>query len=501
MRGLLRVLAHRLSYANVVATIALFVALGGASYAAVSLPRGSVGSTQLRGDAVTSDKVRDGSLAARDFSASERARLKGARGARGADGATGTRGADGAPGPRGPQGEAGARGETGARGATGARGETGARGGPGERGAEGERGADGAPGSADAWGRTGNAGTTAENFLGTSDDVPLELRVGGTAALRLQPHAGSTASLLGGDGANSAVDAAGATIAGGGTTDFPQAVNAPFGTISGGRGNTVGSSFGTVAGGSGNTAGGDTATVGGGDDNRAGGDLATVSGGVSNSASGPYATVTGGRQNEATGEFATVLGGKLNIAGGQYAAVFGFNSTANGESSFAAGNEVTAGDKGAFVLGDSSGGGFASAAEDELAARFAGGIRLRTSADASTGCNLPAGSGSWDCTSDARLKHAFRAVDRDELLQQLRGMPISSWQYRAESGRVRHLGPTAQAFKAAFGLGRGSTTIGQLDEAGVALAAGQALAERADAADARIDRLERRLAALEKALR
>ncbi|HST39508.1 MAG TPA: hypothetical protein VLK58_08365, partial [Conexibacter sp.] len=72
MRGLLRILARRLSYANVVATIALFVALGGVSYAAVQLPRASVGSAQLQRDAVTAEKVRDGSLSARDFSSSER---------------------------------------------------------------------------------------------------------------------------------------------------------------------------------------------------------------------------------------------------------------------------------------------------------------------------------------------------------------------------------------------------------------------------------------------
>ena len=44
----------RLSYANVIATIALFVALGGSSYAALKLPRNSVGSSQIRSGAVQS---------------------------------------------------------------------------------------------------------------------------------------------------------------------------------------------------------------------------------------------------------------------------------------------------------------------------------------------------------------------------------------------------------------------------------------------------------------
>lgn len=45
--------ANRLTYANVVATLALFVALGGASYASLELPADSVGRAQLRAGAVT----------------------------------------------------------------------------------------------------------------------------------------------------------------------------------------------------------------------------------------------------------------------------------------------------------------------------------------------------------------------------------------------------------------------------------------------------------------
>jgi hypothetical protein len=55
-------LVDRCTYANVVATLALFIALGGASYAAVALPRNSVGSAQLRKDAVTATKVRNGAI-------------------------------------------------------------------------------------------------------------------------------------------------------------------------------------------------------------------------------------------------------------------------------------------------------------------------------------------------------------------------------------------------------------------------------------------------------
>jgi hypothetical protein len=77
---------------NVLATLALFVALGGTSYAAVKLPKDSVGSTQLRRNAVTSTKVKDRSLRQRDVSSSELAALRGAAGSTGAAGARGARG-------------------------------------------------------------------------------------------------------------------------------------------------------------------------------------------------------------------------------------------------------------------------------------------------------------------------------------------------------------------------------------------------------------------------
>jgi hypothetical protein len=62
MARTLRALRARLSYANVVATLALFVALGGASYAAVTLPKNSVGSAQLKPGAVTTKKLRNGAV-------------------------------------------------------------------------------------------------------------------------------------------------------------------------------------------------------------------------------------------------------------------------------------------------------------------------------------------------------------------------------------------------------------------------------------------------------
>jgi hypothetical protein len=90
----------RLSYANVAATLALFVALGG-SATAVTLITGR----QVRNDSLTGKDVRNGSLTLRDWKKSERRRL---RGPRGSAGPQGPQGSPGAQGPQGVSGETGA---------------------------------------------------------------------------------------------------------------------------------------------------------------------------------------------------------------------------------------------------------------------------------------------------------------------------------------------------------------------------------------------------------
>src|SRR4051794_2655470 len=103
---MLRRVRSGLSYANVVATMALFVALGGGAYAAVTLPKNSVGRRQLKKGAVTSKKVADHSLLTKDFKAGQVPAgprglrgLTGPAGQRGPTGLTGGTGKTGAPGP------------------------------------------------------------------------------------------------------------------------------------------------------------------------------------------------------------------------------------------------------------------------------------------------------------------------------------------------------------------------------------------------------------------
>jgi hypothetical protein len=83
-------LRQRLTYANVTATLALFIALGGSSYAALSLPRNSVGTQQIRPGAVRSTDVQNRTLRLGDLSLRARRSLEGATGPIGPPGPPGT---------------------------------------------------------------------------------------------------------------------------------------------------------------------------------------------------------------------------------------------------------------------------------------------------------------------------------------------------------------------------------------------------------------------------
>jgi endosialidase-like protein len=95
--------------------------------------------------------------------------------------------------------------------------------------------------------------------------------------------------------------------------------------------------------------------------------------------------------------------------------------------------------------------------------------------------------------SDRDAKQGFDAADADAVLAELAELPISTWSYREEGASTRHLGPTAQDFRAAFGLGRDDRAIDTVDASGVALAAIQALHRR-------VERLEQDNARLRAAL-
>jgi hypothetical protein len=88
---------------------------------------------------------------------------------------------------------------------------------------------------------------------------------------------------------------------------------------------------------------------------------------------------------------------------------------------------------------------------------------------------LASGGGSWSTLSDRNTKEHFQAVDSQAVLVQLAQLPRTSWNYRAQDDEIRHRGPTAQDFYAAFGVGEDDMHISTVDANGVALLAIQGL--------------------------
>ena len=390
------------------------------------------------------------------------------------------------------------------------------------------------------WKRGGNAGTTpGTDFLGTTDNKALELKVNGQRALRLEPTTGGlgtpgSPNLVGGLPANS-VDTGrvGSVIAGGGTfvqgnrvqndydfigAGFDNAAGAAggnvasaivagthnaapvgWGFIGAGDGNSViadydfvgagadnhaGSATGggasAVVAGTGNVASGGSAFIGAGGINHASDDYAFVGAGQANTASGIWSTVSGGHTNTASGDTSTVGGGDDNTASGLDSTVpGGYLNTASGDYSLAAGSGARATQAGSFVWDDASGFFVDSPAANTFTVQAAGGIWLGTNSspsigggrfiDTSTGAYLTS-TGTWTNNSDRTKKHDLKALNTRTVLDKVARMPITSWSYKAEKPSVRHIGPMAQDFYKAFGLGLDDKHITTIDEGGVALA-------------------------------
>jgi hypothetical protein len=88
-------------------------------------------------------------------------------------------------------------------------------------------------------------------------------------------------------------------------------------------------------------------------------------------------------------------------------------------------------------------------------------------------------AGALTQNSDRNSKQNINEIDGKDVLQKLVELPISTWEYKADQG-IRHLGPMAQDFYAAFGLGQSPTGISTIDTGGVALAAIKGLKQEND---------------------
>jgi hypothetical protein len=348
---------------------------------------------------------------------------------------------------------------------------------------------------------------------------------GGHGNVAGQNAANGSHAMVGGGLANRALGHA-AAIAGGSHNE----ATSSYATVSGGYFNRATAPTSTIAGGEDNVAAAGGSTVSGGWTNEALAMGASVAGGERNCAGGEYAwaggfrakvrpalnpgatsiacaglTYPGGRGDAGTFVWADsrdanftssgsdqfllrAQGGVgINTAPLQHTVELTVQTDADGIGDYA--NlwlkQKAASNNGVLIsVGDGSGANNAGFYVDhyngstqmrrmELAPNGSVTIRSNTTQSAS-GVTLAPGSGAWSSLSDRRLKTAIAAVDPVSILDRLVATPIATWSYRAQSD-VRHIGPMAQDFAAAFGVGENDTTISTIDADGVALAAIQGL--------------------------
>jgi trimeric autotransporter adhesin len=229
----------------------------------------------------------------------------------------------------------------------------------------------------------------------------------------------------------------------------------------------------------------------------------TTASGAASIAMGYYTAATAlaatatGHNTTASGAGSTAMG-VATVASGNHSTAMGSGTVASGPGSTAMGiNASTNQQDGSFVYGDGSTQGYVhSTAANQATWRTTGGFRIFTNVALTNGCSLVANGINWACTSSRLEKENFAEVDGEDVLRRLREVPVTSWNGIAEGPQVRHIGPMAQDWHAAFALNDDPLTIHQGDLAGVSLVAVQALDGRTERQEERIRALEAENAAL-----
>lgn len=245
-----------------------------------------------------------------------------------------------------------------------------------------------------------------------------------------------------------------------------------------------------IGGGAGNVASREYVTLAGGLSNSSTGTRAAIGGGEKNTASSAWSTVAGGSGNSATASYAAVLGGRDNLASGAGAVALGIEAKATNEGSFVWGNYNTPTNT-------------VSTNDFSWTVQAHGGVRfITTLVDSATvtngayagvgltnGVYLAPNSGAWASLSDSNAKTKVTPINKREILFKVASMPVTQWEYKVDPDR-RYIGPMAQDFRAAFGLGSDNKTISTLDSDGVMYAAIQGLVEELKLRDKEIEELK-----------
>ncbi len=313
------------------------------------------------------------------------------------------------------------------------------------------------------------------------------------------------------------------------------------GTVGGGGSNTASGSASTVAGGGANMASGSLGSISGGGFNTASGGYSSVSGGAYNCAGGVLSSANGSRAKVRPGSGSGSAGQGCNgiatvgtvgdrgtfvwadyqdadfvstgpnqfLIRAQGGVAINTNTPEETAALTVAGNVVVQSPNSlsfgsstrqmlnlwgnTYGIGVQSDTQYFRSGGNGYFAWFRGGVHSNTGLDPGAGGSLlmtlgpaastPTGTAraqSFTNVSDRASKTGFEPIDASDVLTRVTQLPLSQWSYRNEPS-VRHLGPVAQDFRAAFGLGEDERTISTVDSAGVALAAIQGLNAKLEA--------------------
>lgn len=176
-----------------------------------------------------------------------------------------------------------------------------------------------------------------------------------------------------------------------------------------------------------------------------------------------YAATAMGFASEATAWSSTAMGDTTSAVG-DAATAMGFNTKAEAYASLVLGQyNIPGGDPFTWVSEDPVmvvGNGTDTTPSNALTLYKNGNLTI---------------AGTLTQASDWAAKENFAAVDPLAILAKVAALPITAWNYKADDPAIRHLGPMAQDFRAAFGLGQDDKGIATVDSDGVALASIQGL--------------------------
>ena len=259
---------------------------------------------------------------------------------------------------------------------------------------------------------------------------------------------------------------------------------------------------------------------------------------------GPLQSEGGNARGIAAMDFQLQRNSPSRVASGDRSFIAGGdNNTASGAASFAAGSYASALHASTFVWNNGGNAAFASTGENQFLIRAIGGVGIGTNTpdpgslltvsghtkiignlvtDGLTSGSLVTGgitataiggtqgsfsgnvivtgnvvANSFVTTSDRHAKESFAAVDGREILAQVAALPIQRWNFKQDAD-IRHIGPMAQDFYAAFRVGPDDRHIATVDADGVALAAIQGLHEIVREKEGEIAAMKKQLALMQQ---